>query len=173
MIRRIEIDGFLGTNPEVKTTSNGHQYTTFRVANRVYGDAENVTYWFSVTVWDSGLQKFCQSLKKGSAVVILGNYTDRTYKSNMTGMDEISRDIRAISIDFPSVGRRDDDTQTAHTAPVQAQASEAPASNEQPSAKPAKVTAKPAKADNKPEATNESANANEAPVEGADDDLPF
>lgn len=164
MIRRIEIDGFLGTNPEVKTTSNGHQYTTFRVANRVYGDAENVTYWFSVTVWDSGLQKFCQSLKKGSAVVVLGNYTDRTYKSNVTGMDEISRDIRAISIDFPSVGRREDDTQTAQTAP--AQVNEAPADVNQASAKPAKV-------DTKPVSVNESASTNAAPAEGTDDDLPF
>lgn len=164
MIRRIEIDGFLGTNPEVKTTSNGHQYTTFRVANRVYGDAENVTYWFSVTVWDSGLQKFCQSLKKGSAVVVLGNYTDRTYKSNVTGMDEISRDIRAISIDFPSVGRREDDAQTAQTAP--AQVNEAPAAVNQASAKPAKV-------DTKPVSVNESASTNAAPAEGTDDDLPF
>ena len=164
MIRRIEIDGFLGTNPEVKTTSNGHQYTTFRVANRVYGDAENVTYWFSVTVWDSGLQKFCQSLKKGSAVVVLGNYTDRTYKSNVTGMDEISRDIRAISIDFPSVGRREDDTQTAQTAP--AHVNEAPADVNQASAKPAKVNTKPV-------SVNESASTNAAPAEGTDDDLPF
>ena len=164
MIRRIEIDGFLGTNPEVKTTSNGHQYTTFRVANRVYGDAENVTYWFSVTVWDSGLQKFCQSLKKGSAVVVLGNYTDRTYKSNVTGMDEISRDIRAISIDFPSVGRRDDDTQTAQTAPVQEK--EAPEANSKASAKPAKVNTKP-------ESVNEGSSVNNAPAEGTDDDLPF
>lgn len=164
MIRRIEIDGFLGTNPEVKTTSNGHQYTTFRVANRVYGDAENVTYWFSVTVWDSGLQKFCQSLKKGSAVVVLGNYTDRTYKSNATGMDEIGRDIRAISIDFPSVGRRDDDTQTAQTAPVQE--NETPTTN-------SKASAKSAKAITKPVAVNENANVNAAPAEGTDDDLPF
>ena len=164
MIRRIEFDGFLGTNPEVKTTSNGHQYTTFRVANRVYGDAENVTYWFSVTVWDASLQKFCQSLKKGSAVVILGNYTDRTYKSNVTGQDEISRDVRAISIDFPSVSRRDDDTQTAQTAPVQENAT--PAANAKPSAKPAK--AKP-----NPETVNESASVSNAPAEGTDDDLPF
>lgn len=162
MIRRIEFDGFLGTNPEVRTTSNGHQYTTFRVANRVYGDAENVTYWFSVTVWDSSLQKFCQSLKKGSAVIILGNYTDRTYKSNATGQDEISRDVRAISIDFPSVGRREDDAQTAQTAPVQE--NEAPAAN-------SKANTKPANVDTKPVSVNESASTDAAP--GADDDLPF
>ena len=162
MIRRIEFDGFLGTNPEVKTTSNGHQYTTFRVANRVYGDAENVTYWFSVTVWDASLQKFCQSLKKGSAVVILGNYTDRTYKSNVTGQDEISRDVRAIAIDFPSVGRREDDTQTAQTAPAQVNEAPAPVETEQ-----APAPAAPAKSKAKPAA------APAAPAEAADDDLPF
>jgi len=164
MIRRIEFDGFLGTNPEVRTTSNGHQYTTFRVANRVYGDAENVTYWFSVTVWDPSLQKFCQSLKKGSAVIILGNYTDRTYKSNITGQEEISRDVRAITIDFPSVGRREDDTQTAQTAPTQV--NEAPTAVNQTTAAPENVKTKPADA-------NYSANVNTAPAEGTDDDLPF
>lgn len=162
MIRRIEFDGFLGTNPEVKTTSNGHQYTSFRVANRVYGDAENVTYWFSVTVWDASLQKFCQSLKKGSAVVILGNYNDRTYKSNVTGQEEISRDVRAIAIDFPSVGRREDDTQAAQTAPTQVNEAPAPAETEQ-----APAPAAPAKSKAKPAA------APAAPAEGADDDLPF
>ena len=162
MIRRIEFDGFLGTNPEVKTTSNGHQYTSFRVANRVYGDAENVTYWFSVTVWDASLQKFCQSLKKGSAVVILGNYTDRTYKSNVTGQEEISRDVRAIAIDFPSVGRREDDTQAAQTAPAQVNEAPAPAETEE-----APAPAAPAKSKAKPAA------APAAPAEGADDDLPF
>lgn len=170
MFRRIEFDGFLGTNPEVKTTSNGHQYTSFRVANRAYGDAENVTYWFSVTVWDASLQKFCQSLKKGSAVVILGNYTDRTYKSSITGQDEISHDVRAIAIDFQSIGRRDDDGQTAQTAPVQE--NEAPAATDQVSSKPAKVATKPAKVSAKPAAVNEEASVSAVP-ESTDDDLPF
>lgn len=148
MIRTITIDGFLGTAPEVKTTSNGREFTTFRVANRAYGDAENVTYWFSVTVWEAGLQKFCQSLKKGSAVIITGDYNDRTYKSNVTGTDEIGRDIRATAIHFPTVGRREDDSQAGQTAPATPQASPA---------KPAVAKAAPA-----------------APApEGGDDDLPF
>lgn len=153
MIRTITIDGFLGTAPEVKTTSNGREFTTFRVANHAYGDAENVTYWFSVTVWEAGLQKFCQSLKKGSAVIITGDYNDRTYKSNVTGTDEIGRDIRATAIHFPTVGRREDDSQAGQTAPATPQEAPAQASP----AKPAVAKAAPA-----------------APApEGGDDDLPF
>ena len=156
MIRTITIDGFLGTAPEVKTTSNGREFTTFRVANRAYGDAENVTYWFSVTVWEAGLQKFCQSLKKGSAVIITGDYNDRTYKSNVTGTDEIGRDIRATAIHFPTVGRREDDAQAGQNAPAQ----EAPAAINQTSAAPAKET-------------KAKASAAPAPETNSDDDLPF
>ncbi len=151
-LRNLTLTGHLGNDPEVKTTSNGRQYTTFRLANHVYTDPENTTYWYTITVWDTGLQKLCQSFKKGSYVYVIGLPTDRTYKSNKTGMDEIGRDIRAESAGFVGGNKRDDDAQAGQTAP--AQVNVAPAANDQVSAKPA------------PEVT-----ATAAPA--ADDDLPF
>ena len=162
-MRSITVTGHLGNDPELKTTSNGRQYTTFRLANHEYTDAEGVTYWYTVTVWDSGLQKWCQSLKKGSNVYVIGLPTDRTYKSTKTGTDEIGRDIRANDVGFIGGNKRDDDVQAGQTAPAQ----EAPINESAPVQK-APAKAKPAKATN-----TVSTPVAEPASDGADDDLPF
>lgn len=164
-MRTIFVSGHLGNDPEVKTTSNGRQFTTFRIANHEYNDPENVTFWYSVTVWDNGLQKWCQSLKKGSNVYVIGTPTDRTYNSTKTGFAEIGRDIRAIDVQYYGGARRDDDTQEANTVPAQA-APVQPASAQE-SAPLQEALSKKAPA--KKAANFEPPAANEA----ADDDLPF
>jgi len=157
-MRTIFVSGHLGNDPEVKTTSSGRQFTTFRLANHEYNDPENVTYWYSITVWDSGLQKWCQSLKKGSNVYVVGTPTDRTYTSTKTGHDEIGRDIRAIDVQYYGGLRRDDDAQDAQTAPMQTVPSQEPVQEAAPK------KAAPKKAAPTPEPVPEST---------ADDDLPF
>ena len=155
-MRKMIVSGHLGNDPEVRATNRGTQYTTFRIANHEYTDGENVTYWFTVTVWEPTLQNFCKSLKKGSLVYVDGEYTDRTYLSNKTNTTDVGRDLRATAIYFgQGGGKREDDTQAGMTAPTQA-APVAPASEP---AVQASVQAKPATA---------------APAEvPGDDDLPF
>lgn len=155
-MRKMIVSGHLGNDPEVRATNRGTQYTTFRIANHEYTDGENVTYWFTVTVWEPTLQNFCKSLKKGSLVYVDGEYTDRTYLSNKTNTTDVGRDLRATAIYFgQGGGKREDDTQAGMTAPTQA-APVAPAS--EPTVQ-ASVQAKPATA---------------APAEApGDDDLPF
>lgn len=152
-MRKMIVSGHLGNDPEVKTTNRGTQYTTFRIANHEYTDGENVTYWFTVTVWEPTLQNFCKSLKKGSLVYVDGEYTDRTYLSNKTNTTDVGRDLRATAIYFgQGGGKREDDTQAGQTAPAQAATAPAP------------ETAAPAKAQP----------ATAAPAENAgEDDLPF
>ena len=161
-MRKIIVSGHLGANPEIKTTSRGTQYTTFRLANHEYSDGENVTYWFTITVWEPSLQKLCENLKKGSLVYVDGLLTDRVYMSNKTGQYDVGRDIRAVSIDFGLGGKRDDDSQGA-----QPQTSVKPANEPTPETPAQPVTeataTKPAKT--KP-AAEPAANSDE-------DDLPF
>lgn len=159
-MRKMIVSGHLGNDPEIKTTNRGTQYTTFRIANHEYTDAEGVTYWFTVTVWDINLQNFCKSLKKGSLVYVDGELTDRTYTSNKTGQVDVGRDLRATAIYFGQGGKRDDDTQTtpAQAAPAQA----APASAPEPET-PAPAKAKASKAKT----------VNTEASDTADDDLPF
>lgn len=134
------VTGHLGNDPEVKTTKGGTPYTTFRIANSEYGDAENSTYWFTVTVWESGLQNFCKSLKKGSLVIVDGDYSNRIYTSNKTGAAEIGNDLRASSIHFGGGAKREDTDNAAQKpaatapAPQPAASAPAPAANAEPAA---------------------------------------
>ena len=143
------VNGHLGNDPEVKTTKSGAAYTTFRIANSEYGDPENSAYWFTVTVWDSGLQNFCKSLKKGSFIIIDGDYSNRIYTSNKTGAAEIGNDLRATSIYFGGGAKRDENES---------------GNNQASASKPAASTPAPQPA--APAPTSDAAPA-------ADDDLPF
>lgn len=134
-MRKLIVTGRLGGDPEVKLTQSNKNYTTFRVASQEYGE-EN-TMWFTVTVWDSALQHFCTNLKKGTSVIIDGDYSDHTYVSKISNQVEISRDIRANSVYFGALPLKDDSNMaqqpTVTTQPVQA----APTTQKQSKAKAA------------------------------------
>lgn len=154
-MREITVTGHVAADPETKTTKNGTEYVTFRIGNHEYNDEEGTTYWFSVTVWERGLQNWCKSLKKGSAVNVTGRLTDRAYISNKTNQPEVGRDIRATYVEYALTARRDDDSQTAQSAPAPAAA--------------------PAEAPAAPKAAKTTKKATTAPAAEAqpDDDLPF
>lgn len=154
-MRTMLVSGHIATDPEIKTTKNGTEYATFRLANHEYTDPEDSTYWFTVTIWERNLINFSKSLKKGSAINVYGELTDRVYTSNKTNQPEIGRDIRANAIYYALTARREDDSQAAQTAPVEA---------------PAPAPAAPAKAKSSKKTT---AAPVEAPAETPDDDLPF
>jgi len=77
MINRQEIEGNLGTAPEIKTTPNGKTVASFRLAHNKYftdKDKQKQTkaLWFNVEAWE-GLANFCvKDLAKGSRVLVVG-----------------------------------------------------------------------------------------------------
>ena len=165
-MRVLSVQGYLGTDPEFKTTKNGSSYVTFRLASNEPKDKDangnQITYWYTVFVWDSALQNFCKVLKKGSSVTVVGDPTDRVYTSQKTGLPEIGRDIKAAMIGFNQGGQRKEDNGEQEAGTSAPQAAQAPAqAKAQPQPQPtANATV--------PEPTIEFADAGE----GADD-LPF
>lgn len=114
-MRSISIMGRLGGDPEIKSTKEGKTFCTFRLASQE--NNEQNTSWYSVSVWENGLQNFCKFLKKGSAIIVKGDYSDRIYQSK-TGVWEIGRDIRAHAIYFTmSTPKNDDSTVTTTQQP--------------------------------------------------------
>lgn len=113
-MRKMIVTGHLGTDPEVRTTKNGNNYTTFRIANNEYG--EDNASWITVTVWDSTQQNFCKNLKKGYSVIVDGDYSDRIY-TNKAGQPEISRDLRSNAIYFGGSQKREEDTTSQQPQP--------------------------------------------------------
>jgi single-strand DNA-binding protein len=82
-LNRLQLIGRLGADPDSRSTPNGKQVCTFRVAvdrpRRGGGDKDNVTTeWFNVEAW-ARLAEVCQEyLSKGRLVFLEGRVqTDR------------------------------------------------------------------------------------------------
>ncbi len=85
-LNRIQLIGRLGSGPETKTTPNGKQVCTFRMAvDRRWGgnsgDSEHDPDWFNIEAWGR-LGEICQQyLHKGRLVFLEGRLqTDRYEK---------------------------------------------------------------------------------------------
>lgn len=94
--------GRLGADAEVKTSQNGNQYVSMRVAKNYY-DGERKTVWVNVTLFGDRAIKMKEYLKKGSAVVLYGEITPSLGKTK-AGEAAIFFDMTADRFEFPNVG---------------------------------------------------------------------
>lgn len=109
-VRVMTIMGRLGFDPVVKKSTTGVEFTSLRLAHNTPNS--DVSTWYNVTVWDAGLQKFCKSMKKGSSIIVMGDYSDNIYTNKNTGAPEIGREIRANSINYClTSGKKTDETE--------------------------------------------------------------
>ena len=75
-LNRVQLIGYLGTDPEARYTPSGKQVCSFRIAvNRRWksgGESKQATDWFNVESWGR-LAEICQEyLSKGSLVYLEG-----------------------------------------------------------------------------------------------------
>lgn len=153
-MRSITVTGNLAADPEILTRPDGTNYTKLRIGNHEYSDGKDGnTKWF--TAFYNRTDGIINALKKGSGVLIMGDYADSIYQSQTKGTD-IDRIISVYKIDFFSSGTKRDDNQQ----PQQAQAPVA-------SPTPAPTSAKPAAK------KTTKATPPPAPVADGVDDLPF
>lgn len=103
----ITIAGRLGTDPEVRFTSNGQKVTTLRVATNSRKGNKDETIWWRVTVWGDHFDKMMSFLKKGSAVVIVGELSKPEIFTDREGKSQISMNITASNIMFSPFGKTD------------------------------------------------------------------
>ena len=80
--------GNLGTDPDMRYTSNGHPVTSFRIAtNRTYttadGERRGETEWFTVEAWRQLAEQCNQYLTKGRRIYVEG----RLKSDSWTGSD--------------------------------------------------------------------------------------
>lgn len=166
-MRETYVTGNLAADAEVLTSKNGENYLRFRLGNREFGDAENETRWYDVTMFS--VPKIAQYLKKGTGVRVLGDYKDSIYNSEKYG-PQINRNITAFKIDFWSGrGKKDENELTVtHETPVQVQA---PTPVETPKATKKGVAAK---AKTTTQASSDLPFPGDSTVSNPnDDDLPF
>lgn len=103
----INFIGRLGADCEVKTSNNGRQFVTFRVATDEFIKGEKSTAWLNVTYIGDRAVKMSEYLKKGHAVSVIGSETIRTYQNN-NGETAFSRDVLADRVDFVNLGQSKD-----------------------------------------------------------------
>lgn len=103
----VEIAGRLGADPEVRYTPNNQKVTTMRVATNVYKGGKEETVWWRVTVWGDRFDKMMNYLKKGSAVVVIGDMHKPEIWTNRDGNSQISMEMTAEIIKFSPFGKSD------------------------------------------------------------------
>ena len=105
----IHIAGHLGADPETRFTSSGKKVTTIRVAvstrrGQKEGQKED-TIWFRVTVWGDQFDKMLSFLKKGSAIMVVGELHKPEIYNDKEGKPQTSLEVTAISLQFSPFGK--------------------------------------------------------------------
>lgn len=83
-LNKLQLIGFLGSNPELNTTPGGKKTVTVSVAStEVWKDAEGKrqehTEWTPVVFWGKDAENVCKRLTKGSALYVEGRKRTREY----------------------------------------------------------------------------------------------
>lgn len=101
----IEIAGHLGADPEVRFTPGGQKVTTLRVATNTRKSGKDETVWWRVTIWGDRFDKMMPYLKKGSAVIIIGEMGKPEIYTDKEGRPQVSLDLTAEIIRFSPFGK--------------------------------------------------------------------
>ncbi len=102
-INKVEIQGFLGQDAEVKTFESGRTLVNIRLAtNESYknkdGEWVNNSTWHNVTYWKNKKDENLDFLKKGELVSISGKLNNRKY-TDKNGEDKHITEVVAFKVE--------------------------------------------------------------------------
>lgn len=100
-----QIAGHLGADPETRFTANGQKVTTIRVAANSKRGGKEETTWWRVTVWGDKFDKIMPYLKKGSAVIVIGEMIKPEIWTGKDGTPQVNLEIWAEVIRFSPFGK--------------------------------------------------------------------
>lgn len=103
----VEVAGFLGADPEERFTANGKRVVSLRVAARVRQGGQDETVWWRVNLWGDRFDKMLPYLKKGSAVIVVGEMAKPETYTAKDGSTQISLTLNAEIVKFSPFGRTD------------------------------------------------------------------
>lgn len=111
----IEIAGHLGADPETRFTPGGQKVTTLRMATNTRKSGKDETVWWRVTIWGERFDKMMPYLKKGSALIIIGEMGKPEIYTDKEGRPQVSLDLTAEMIRFSPFGKSDKG-ESSHTS---------------------------------------------------------
>ena len=103
----VELAGRLGADPEVRYTANNLKVTTLRVAANSYRGGKEETIWWRVTIWGDRFDKMLSFMKKGSAIIVIGELHKPEIWTNRNGEPQVSMEMTAEMIKFSPFGKPD------------------------------------------------------------------
>lgn len=103
----IQIAGRLGRDPETRFTPSGQKVTTITVATNVRKGGKDETVWWRVTVWGERFDKLIAYLKKGSAIIVVGEMHKPEIWTDKEGRPQVSMEMTAEIIKFSPFGNPD------------------------------------------------------------------
>jgi single-strand DNA-binding protein len=101
----IEIMGHLGSDPETRYTPSGAKVITFRVGANARKGGKDQTIWWRVSIWGDRYDKMLPYLKKGTAIIVLGEMHKPEIYTDKTGMAQVSVEMTAEIIKFSPFGK--------------------------------------------------------------------
>ena len=102
-INKVEIQGFLGQDAEVKTFESGRTLVNIRLATsesykNKEGEWVNNSTWHNVTYWKNKKDENLDFLKKGELVSISGKLNNRKY-TDKNGEDKYITEVVAFKVE--------------------------------------------------------------------------
>jgi single-strand DNA-binding protein len=81
---KVQLIGYLGNAPEIKTTENGRKLARFSIAtNETYqntkGEKVTETTWHNLVAWEKLAETAEKFLQKGAEVAVEGKLINRSY----------------------------------------------------------------------------------------------
>ena len=108
IMKILTIDGRLGRNAELKTTSGGTKYIKFTIANNEYERGETITNWYDVITYsDFTIEHQLNLLTSGTYVIISGIPKETVNVKD--GRVYLNLSINALKIDIPSFKKKEDE----------------------------------------------------------------
>jgi single-strand DNA-binding protein len=109
-VNKVELSGFAGMNPEVKTMNSGMQMIRFSLATSSSHKNNNDewvrdTTWHNITMWDKLAEKGIAEIKKGTFVKLTGRIVNRQY-SDKEGQKHNVVEIKALSFETMDVSKK-------------------------------------------------------------------
>lgn len=110
----VHLAGHLGADPEVRYTSKGQKVIGLRIATNSRKSGKDETTWWRATIWGEQFDQLLPYLKKGSAVMIVGEMHKPEMFTDREGKPQISLNITVCSIQFPPFGKPDRGSNSSH-----------------------------------------------------------
>ena len=103
----VQIAGRLGRDAETRFTPSGQKVTSLNIATNIRKGGKEETVWWRVTIWGDRFYKLMPYLKKGAALIVVGEMNKPEIWIDKEGRSQVSLEMTAEIVRFSPFGNPD------------------------------------------------------------------